>query len=178
MVVEVVYDGTQFLILSQYPPAAVPYFAGLNLSSLTGNRIVLTDASKNLISAALSTWTPTPDAEAPLTLSSVTVLLNHYVEMGPLMFCSLQFTGTLGGTAAPVLKFNLPDGTKNIASGNYQGAAGSVYIDSIGNIEAISLSLDPNSLTAKIRRYDQANWPNTSYVKVGLNFFYLQESPA
>jgi hypothetical protein len=53
-------------------------------------------------------WTPTLGAVAPMTLAGTSIIFARYCQIGKVVFFTLKFTGTTGGTASNQITFTLP----------------------------------------------------------------------
>lgn len=83
-----------------------------------------------------TTYTPTLTPESPMTYTSTSITYAKYIQVGKLVICCVNFTGTTGGTQKSYISFTLP--VTGAASGAFGGAAlivdnGITYSGSLGN---------------------------------------------
>ena len=106
-------------------------------------------------------WTPTFDALAPMTYTSVTAGVARYKLMGSIMFVNLYSSGTTGGTASAQINATIPFDT--LASTN--GACGIAD----GNFAVGFYSILSGDNVLKAGHYDYSDWVLAAGKRIKVN---------
>jgi hypothetical protein len=112
------------------------------------------------------TWSPTITAFGSMTVSGVSITDGQYLRFGPLVYCKLYVTLTLGGTTSNVVFATLPV----TLSGNISAVA--CAVKTAGGLWNSSWGFaDPTGNLLKIQLNNEANFPLGS-TQILVSFFY------
>lgn len=98
-----------------------------------------------------TTWSPTYSGTGSLTFTTVTTNVAQYIQVGKLVICHLNATGTTGGVTNTTIQATLP--VTAVDSNNRAGAA--FITDST---DAVGQLFTSGTTLMGFRKYDSSNW--------------------
>lgn len=112
------------------------------------------DASGNISAydpvGSWTTWTPTVTGGGSMTVSSPVFQLAQYLRAGPIVYISMEWTATLGGTASNNVQLTLPvvvvgNRTNGVSINGVSGTALQAGVALFGNPSAGIMSVYPST---------------------------------
>lgn len=120
-------------------------------------------------------YEPTFSASGAMTFTRTSSLRAKYLEVGDLVFLSVQAVGTLAGVASSAINFSLPVPSTEGSNGSNHGYPMHGYVVDNGAV-VTALSYTQDSGLVAVLRYDAANWtaaPTTGQT-FAINGFYVR----
>lgn len=103
---------------------------------------------------AWTDWTPTYSAGGSMTFGTITTNHAKYIQVGKIVFFTIYFTGTTGGSADPAINFSLPVAAKAGVQSNFAAA----ILDGGTALGGRANQSGSGSSTVNCVRYDGANF--------------------
>jgi hypothetical protein len=120
--------------------------------SIITNAMLSTDDGE--LGGAWLDWIPTVTAGGSMTVSSVSVVVARYIQIGKMIYFTVRLSMTTGGTADNDILFTLPVATKDTTN---TVSVGNGFVTESATVGAFAFS-GSSGTVADCRKYDASNF--------------------